>query len=398
MDQTEEVVSAMAAEALRSVMSGVGEAPGRQWFADLAEAVVDAGRCVRCGACVGACPSGSLALGARGLPELVKMCTGCGRCVDLCPRAGLGYESTWVDGPDETGLGLGAVLGAWSARSSRRVPGVQDGGVVTEVLVAGLERGELDGVVVAKPVPGQPGRAVAALAERAEDVREAAGSFYGWTGGLAALFEVPDVDPDARLALVGTPCQLQGLSALRRWPLGGRARRFAQVVLGIALWCSKSFDTDSLFVGELEQRRGIDLRQVAKVDISGGRISVIGEDGEVLLCERVSGVAKAGFAGCAECADFSGRSADLAVGSIGSPEGYSSVLVRSAAGAKALDWAADTLERRPLVDPGAVAQADQREARRAAARLGRPLDPSAPVLLRERRGPLDAGARGGFGA
>lgn len=388
----------MVAEALRVAMSGVGEAPGRQWFADLAEAVVDAGRCVCCGACVGACPSGSLALGARGLPELVKMCTGCGRCVELCPRAGLGYESTWVEGPDETGLGLGAVLSAWSARSLRGVPGAQDGGVVTEILVAGLERGELDGVVVARPVPGQPGRAVAALAERPEEVRKAAGSFYGWTGGLAALAGVPEVEPDARLALVGTPCQLQGLSALRRWPLGGHGRRFAQVVLGIALWCSKSFDTDALFLGELQRRRGIDLEKVARVDISGGRISVVDENGGVLCSEPVSGVTRAGFAGCAECADFSGRSADLAVGSIGSPEGYSSVLARTAAGVKALEWATDALERRPLEDPDAVAKADRRETRRAVARLGRELDPSAPVLLRERRRPVGAGIPGGIGA
>jgi len=375
----------MPTEALREQMAGVGDAPGRQWFSDLAEAVVDAGRCVRCGACVAACPSTSLALGASGLPELVKMCTGCGRCVDLCPRAGLGYEATWVRGDDVTGLGLGSVLEAWSARSRRRVPGAQDGGVVTEVLVQGLERGELDGVVLARPMPGNPARSVAFVAERAEQVREAAGSFYGWTGGLAALASASGIDEDARLALVGTPCQLQGLAALRRWPLGGHARRFAQVVLQVALWCSKSFDTEALFVGELAGRYGVDLQEVAKVDIGSGRISVLGRGGEVLLSERVSSVARAGFAGCAECADFSGRAGDLSVGSIGSPEGFTSILVRTAEGAKALEWAADVLERRPLEDPAAVLAAERREARRALARLGRPLEEGAPVLLRERR-------------
>jgi coenzyme F420 hydrogenase subunit beta len=42
---------------LRSSMNGMGEAPGKVWFFELAAAVIDADRCIQCGACIAACPS-----------------------------------------------------------------------------------------------------------------------------------------------------------------------------------------------------------------------------------------------------------------------------------------------------------------------------------------------------
>ncbi len=39
---------------LRAEMNGISEAPGKVWFFELAAAVVDSDRCVRCGACVAA--------------------------------------------------------------------------------------------------------------------------------------------------------------------------------------------------------------------------------------------------------------------------------------------------------------------------------------------------------
>src|SRR5580698_3389343 len=78
---------------IRSEMNGIAEAPGKVWFWELAAAVIDADRCVQCGACVAACPSDSLAVSPDDIPMLVKMCTGCSLCWDFCPRGGLRYEA-----------------------------------------------------------------------------------------------------------------------------------------------------------------------------------------------------------------------------------------------------------------------------------------------------------------
>ena len=82
-----------AAFAIRDQMNAIEEAPGKVWFWELERAVIDAGRCIECGACIAACPSDSLGIGADDMPKLVKMCTGCSLCWDFCPRGGLRYEA-----------------------------------------------------------------------------------------------------------------------------------------------------------------------------------------------------------------------------------------------------------------------------------------------------------------
>src|ERR1039458_3300859 len=108
---------------LRSEMSGITEAPGKVWFWELAAAVIDADRCVQCGACVAACPSDSIGTGSDNLPKLVKMCTGCSLCWDFCPRGGLRYEATWLgdEGADvSTPVDDWRITGADSARAENR--------------------------------------------------------------------------------------------------------------------------------------------------------------------------------------------------------------------------------------------------------------------------------------
>jgi coenzyme F420 hydrogenase subunit beta len=71
---------------IRNLMKDIEEAPGKVWFWDLEQAVIDADRCVQCGVCVAACPTDSIGIGDDNLPKLVKMCTGCSLCWDFCPR------------------------------------------------------------------------------------------------------------------------------------------------------------------------------------------------------------------------------------------------------------------------------------------------------------------------
>ena len=44
---------------LREEMNGIAEPPGKVWFWELEAGVIDADRCVQCGACVAVCPSNS---------------------------------------------------------------------------------------------------------------------------------------------------------------------------------------------------------------------------------------------------------------------------------------------------------------------------------------------------
>jgi coenzyme F420 hydrogenase subunit beta len=396
---------------LREKMNGIPEPPGKVWFWELEAAVIEAERCVECGTCVAVCPSNSIGVDPdTNLPELVKMCTGCSLCWDFCPRGGLRYEALWppstptvtedrisamttrVDSADPywkitggpPGDGLGAVLERFAVRSSKRTEGVQDGGAVTAILSGLLAAGEIDGALVSKPSsdPNQPWRGVPTIATTPSELAAAAGSFYNQTMALAEMdLSSYDLPPSPRIAVVGTPCEIQGIRAMqsRRWSTGNH--RIDAVVLTIALLCTKSFDYEALMLRELVDRRGVDLDRVSKVDVTRGRMIVEYRDGEIAVDEPVKAFHGAALKGCDECADFLGRSADLSVGSVGSAEGWTTVLVRSERGRLAFQQARAQLDVRDLDDPDALIRLDGLDKRIAERSLQRKLDPDLPLFI-----------------
>ncbi|HYY81952.1 MAG TPA: Coenzyme F420 hydrogenase/dehydrogenase, beta subunit C-terminal domain [Actinomycetes bacterium] len=372
----------MAGFKIREQMNGIQEAPGKVWFWDLQDAVIDADRCIQCGTCVAVCPSDSIGIGAGDLPVLAKMCTGCSLCWDFCPRGGLRHEATWklVSGGD--GGGLDAVTERWTARALPGVAGAQDGGVVSALLIALLEAGDLDGVLLARESATEPWKGEAFLACTPAEVVECAGSFYNQTMALGHLdLKGHDLGPNPRIAVVGTPCEVEGITALQSRPWFWGSARVDAVVLTIALLCTKSFNYEKLMVGEIQRERGIPLERVGRVDVIRGKMIVQDRQGATLLEEPIRDFHGAALKGCDECADFLGSAADLSVGSVGSPDGWSSVLVRSGAGAAALAAAAGRLELRELERPVALEKLEALDKRTAFANLPRPFDPEAPLFI-----------------
>jgi coenzyme F420 hydrogenase subunit beta len=71
--------------------------------------------------------------------------------------------------------------------------------------------------------------------------------------------------------------------------------------------------------------------------------------------------------GCAFCDDFASRLADIAIGSVGSPDGYSTVIARSQAGKRLLDAAEFT---RAEVDKKEIAKLVKFKKRNADRNIG----------------------------
>jgi coenzyme F420 hydrogenase subunit beta len=397
---------------IRESMNSIAEPPRKTWFWELEAAVIEAERCVQCGTCVAVCPSNSLGVNElTNLPELVKMCTGCSLCWDFCPRAGLRYEATWppaTPAPDEVvgesdvvvrpdpadtywkitgvdpGRGLGRVIDTFAVRARVRPEGGQDGGAVSALLAGLLEAGAIDGALVSRPSTDrdQSWKGVATIATTVAELRAAAGSFYNQTMALAELdlskYRLP---PAPRIAVVGTPCEVEGLRALqmRRWPTG--SHRVDAVTLTIALLCTKSFDYERLIVHELAERRGVDLARVGRIDVTRGRMVVEYLDGDVAVDEPIKAFHGAALKGCDECADFLGRAADLSVGSVGSADGWTSVIIRTERGREAFERARGALEFRELDDPSALTRLDQLDKRIAERSLARALDANGPLFI-----------------
>ena len=277
---------------------------------------------------------------------------------------------------------LAAARERFTARVNTPIPGVQDGGVVSALLIALLENGEIDGALVAKPSEREPWKGVAHLAQTREDVIACAGSFYNQTLALGHLdLKKYDLPPKPRIALVGTPCEIQGLRAMQQRPFYWGASKVDAVVLTVALLCTKSFDYEGLMLREIEAKRGISLQDIDKIDIIRGKLYLYDDDGVTLLEEPIRDFHGAALKGCDECADFLGVAADISVGSVGSEDGYSSVLIWTDAGCGAFQHVAPRLEIRELDRPQAIEKLDALDKSVAFKHLQRTYDPNAPLFI-----------------
>jgi coenzyme F420 hydrogenase subunit beta len=370
---------------IREMMNDIDEAPGKVWFWDLEKAVIDADRCVQCGVCVAACPTDSIGIGEDDLPELVKMCTGCSLCWDFCPRGGLQYESTWKITGGSNGKsieGMGHVEESYTARVRRRIDGVQDGGFVSALLISLLEAGEIDGALLARESATERWKGEAFLATTPEEVRACAGSFYNQTLALGHVdFDGHDLPPNPRIAVVGTPCEIEGIKAMQARPWTWGSSKVEAITLTIALLCTKSFNYEKLMLEEIRDKRSVDLDSVGRVDVIRGKMIVQDLEGATIFEEPIRDFHGAALKGCDECADFMGHAADISVGSVGSADGYSSVLLRSEEGLAAFDSVRDRLELRPLDKPQALDKLDGLDKRVALSSLKRAFDPDAPLFI-----------------
>jgi coenzyme F420 hydrogenase subunit beta len=389
---------------IRELMNDIEEAPGKVWFWDLEQAVIDADRCVQCGVCVAACPTDSIGIGEDDLPKLVKMCTGCSLCWDFCPRGGLRHEATWKLGSTrqhedndpgvEAGFkitgngearsveGIGHVHESYTARVDPMIGGAQDGGVVSALLISLLEAGEIDGALVARESASEPWKGEAYLARTPQEVRECAGSFYNQTLALAHVdFVGYDLPPNPRIAVVGTPCEIEGIKAMQARPWTWGSSRVEAITLTIALLCTKSFNYEKLMLEEIRDRRGVDLDEVGRVDVIRGKLIVQDREGETIFEEPIRDFHGAALKGCDECADFMGHAADISVGSVGSTDGYSSVLIRTEDGLDAFAHVRDKLLTRSLDKPDSLYKLDALDKRVAFSSLKRAFDPDAPLFI-----------------
>jgi coenzyme F420 hydrogenase subunit beta len=136
-----------------------------------------------------------------------------------------------------------------------------------------------------------------------------------------------------RIAVVGTPCQVRDIRKIQ-WQ-GYLKDKFpdAKIIL-LGLFCFESFDERDLR-DRIIEIMGVDPDNASKMQITRGSyvVSVGGEDRSCSVKELAGAVRE----GCQFCNDFVSRLADVSVGSVGSPEGYSTVIVRSEMGKKLVE-------------------------------------------------------------
>jgi coenzyme F420 hydrogenase subunit beta len=298
-------------------------------FGELEHKVITPDICCKCGTCEAFCPRIEH---KAGRPELIEYDPLCGLCFAYCPRTFLDMPSLEkkifgrARSQDEP---LGIYGKAVSAQAAQAPGKKQDGGVVTALLVHALKTGMIDCAVVTDR--DDEWRTVARVVTTPEEVIAAAGTKYTVSNSVFALKDALEKGC-GKIGFVGTPCQIQ---ALRKVQFLDEPYEFGQekIALLIGLFCMENFDYDSLMQGLVKGKFGLEPKNVARFEIQKGMFRVIDKDGkahEVKIEETDLYTAK----GCRPCFDFASELADVSVGSVGSPGGWSTVLTRTEVGEK----------------------------------------------------------------
>jgi coenzyme F420 hydrogenase subunit beta len=248
-----------------------------------------------------------------------------------------------------------------------------------------LRAGEIDAVLCARESETEPWKGEPYVACTPEELEACAGSFYNNAMALGRLDQKTlnqrGLGSQPRLAVVGTPCEIEGIRAMQARPWFWGSSRVDCVVLTIALLCTKSFNYEKLMVEEVSRQRDISLEDIGRVDVLRGKLIVQDNNFDTLLEEPIKNFGGAALKGCDECADFLGNAADISVGSVGSDDGYSSLLVRTQTGMDALAKTSDELELRDLDQPQALSKLENIDKKTAFKSLKRAFDPDAPLFI-----------------
>lgn len=287
--------------------------------------------CAACGMCVAACSKQVLRWTGDSHPTLDKRtktvgyssgpldsCSFCQRfCEEACPR-----------------LDRWAALEPKLVVASRARGPVKSGSpndVIRSILAAGRSAGQLDGVLMLDLDPWDlkpSARAVSTV----EEIVDSVGPQYLWAPVFGALNEAIFDRAMHNLAVVGTPCAAQAVRKLRASTNPDLHRYRDAIRLSLAVFCTGIYRPE-MIDDVVVRRMGVSRDQVRRLEVSADReeMRVVLWDGKVHAVPRQLAESYT-LTGCGSCDDYLGESADLAVGALGAPDGWSTLIVRTPAG------------------------------------------------------------------
>jgi len=319
-------------------------------FGNLVAEVIRKDKCVTCGVCEAVCPVNTVKI-EDGTPKLAGLCISCQLCYWNCPAASFDvaemeekvFGRTRTE--EESAIGVHQTIYAVKAKPDEIMEKAQDGGAVSAILIQFLS-GVGDGAVVAGVEEERPWAAKPMVVTSKEGVLEGAGTKYTNSPSLVGVASAIQEYALKNIALVGTPCQMKGIRNIETDPWSDE-RIKDTVALKIGLFCMETFDYPS-FIEYLEAE-GISAAKVDKFEIKSGRF-IANQGGEEVHKVKLAAVKGLIRPCCHTCGDYTAEFADISVGNVGSPNGWSTVIVRTDIGEEYLKAAekAGLVEIKPL--------------------------------------------------
>lgn len=223
----------------------------------------------------------------------------------------------------------------------------QDGGIVTALLTYALDENIIEGAVVAGDTEN-PWEPEPTIAMTADEVIAAAGTKYTFSPNVLKLKEAVRQWGIEKIGTVGTPCQVMGIRKMQTYPF---ATRFLadKVKLLIGIFCMENFPKASLQTF-IDGKLSSSFESTEKMDIGKGKFWIDTPEGKKgLPLKETHGYEQAG---CNICLDYVAELADVSTGSVGAPDGWSTVFTRTDGGNDIFTAAVDAgvIETKPMDD------------------------------------------------
>ena len=146
--------------------------------------------------------------------------------------------------------------------------------------------------------------------------------------------------------MVGTPCQILAAAKMNRF-----INEEFPVDLKIGLFCMENFSYS--YMKEMLKEYGVDMGDITQYRIEKGHLWLYLKDEEVIKIP-LEKAKKCMRKNCQICMDFTSEQSDVSVGSAGSPEGWSTVIIRTEKGLKLIEAAENDnyIETKPISEDG----------------------------------------------
>jgi coenzyme F420 hydrogenase subunit beta len=307
--------------------------------------------CTRCGTCVAACPKGIIKVSEDNFPYIDNqdLCTDCDVCRNVCPGIEVDFEEICKGIFRQTlydpyvGYYKNIYVGYAIDENIRK--NASSGGIVTSLLISALEQGLIDAAIVVKMNQDQPLLPEVVVADTVEKIKESMQSKYQPVPLNAILRKAEKYE---RLAVVGTPCQIQGLRKYEE--LNSELKKAIKYHIG--LFCGFNMERDATLF--LLRKLNIDVQEIKSIEYRGkgwpGGFAVTLINGSVRYVTKeeysllnLLFLPKIGL----YCIDYTNELADISIGDAWFMEkegemGWSLVLTRTENGEALMNQAIDT--------------------------------------------------------
>lgn len=316
-------------------------------FEDLIAEVHDKGICQMCGGCVSFCSSAEYDVISFEDPYSPPVyinkedCLECGICYYICPQTHILdedlNETYQYEGFTSKPLGHYQEIYSCQATDSEFLEHGTDGGVVNSFINFFIEKGFIDGSIVSKSE--SPFSREAIYAQNKNDLLKSSGTQLTISPQLKEITKISTYTHSIqelsrfklnKLAIVGTPCQIYTIRSMQN--LGVTPSDHVEVCLG--LFCYENFIFDQSKRKKFEQEFNIAFKNISKLNIKEDVIIKVKQDGSKVNTIHIPFNHLIDYVrpACKACNDFTNIYADISFGGLGSPEKYTTVLVRTERG------------------------------------------------------------------